>query len=35
MVEQMAVYYGWAKFDDEKERKLERLQQRLSGPVHL
>lgn len=29
MVEQMALYYGWAKFQKEKERKLERLHQRL------
>lgn len=29
MVEQMALYYGWAEFQEEKERKLERLQQRL------
>ena len=29
MVEQMALYYGWAAFQAEKERKLERLQQRL------
>lgn len=29
MVEQMALNYGWAEFQEEKERKLERLQQRL------
>jgi len=31
MVEQMALYYGWDEFQQEKERKLNRLQQRLSG----
>ncbi len=29
MVEQMALYFGWDEFNDEKERKLERLQERL------
>lgn len=29
MVEQMAVLFGYSKFESEKERKLERLKERL------
>lgn len=29
MAEQMAEFFGWEKFLDEKKRKLERLNQRL------
>lgn len=31
MVEQMAFFFGWNEFVDEKERKLKRLQERLSS----
>lgn len=30
MVEQMAFFFGWNEFIDEKERKLKRLQERVS-----
>lgn len=30
MVEQMAFFFGWDEFKAEKERKLQRLQERLS-----
>lgn len=29
MMEQMAVYFGWSEFEEEKKRKLERLEKRL------
>lgn len=29
MVEQMALFFGWKEFEEEKKRKLERLNQRL------
>lgn len=29
MVEQMAFFFGWDEFEDEKERKLQRLWERL------
>lgn len=29
MVEQMAFFYGWDEFQSEKDRKLERLKERL------
>lgn len=34
MVEQMALFYGWDEFNKEKERKLERLYQRLKSSSH-
>lgn len=30
MVEQMAFFFGWDEFEDEKERKLQRLWERLN-----
>lgn len=29
MVEQMAFFFGWVEFEDEKERRLQRLWERL------
>lgn len=34
MVEQIALYYGWAEFKDEKARKLERLNNHLNTSSH-
>lgn len=31
MMEQWAAYFGWEEFEEEKERKLLRLQERLSA----
>ena len=31
MVEQLAFYYGWDDFKDEKERKLTRLEDRINN----
>lgn len=35
MMEQMATFFGWEKFKEEKERKLERLRERLDNGYKL
>lgn len=35
MTEQMATFFGWEKFKEEKERKLERLKERLNNGYKL
>ena len=34
-MEQMAVAFGWDEFQEEKERKLQRLKERLSAKYKL
>lgn len=35
MMEQMATFFGWEEFKKEKERKLERLKERLNNGYKL